>query len=182
MGGNRFYTRERGKSLNDAYRKAVEKAEDEHGHQQGYSGEINSTCGTVDLTKNWKDSKLDLNKFIDTKENNMSKGTCYTICTKEPVVNNNKIKSTVDHFVEKGTKKWILKYVVTDYDRTLKSFLTKAEAVRFARAHTEKTFKNTQVNMVKELEKGSTLTATIKYKPGTKETEGEYVFFGIAPC
>lgn len=183
MGGNRFYTRQSGSSIQEAYRDAVRLAEIEHGHQQGYSGEINSTGGVVDLTKEWKASKLTHSQFISKKEEgNLTKGNAYGICIKEPKKNTNKIKTHVEHNVEKGTKKWVLKFIVSTIEDTLKGFPTKGEAVIYARAHTEKTGRRTQINMEKVLEKGSTRVATITYKSSKDETPGEYVFFGIAPC
>lgn len=184
MGGNRFYTKQKGASISEAYRDAVKIAEAVHGHQEGYSGEINSTGGVVDLTKEWKASKLDINKFINNKEEgNLTKGNAYGVCLKEPKKNTNKIKSQVEHNVEKGTKKWVLKYVVSTLEQQIGvGYKTKGDAVKFARAHTEKTGRKTYINMEKVLEKGSTNVATVSYKSSKDETPGEYVFFGIASC
>jgi len=38
MGANWFQTQSIGKNVQDAYNKAVERANDEYGHQDGYSG------------------------------------------------------------------------------------------------------------------------------------------------
>jgi len=185
MGGNRFYTRQKGMSISEAYRDAVRLAEQEYGHQQGYSGEINSTGGVIDLTKSWKTSKLSINKFIakTEKENTLTKGNAYGICTLDPKKSPNKIKSHVEHNVEKGTKKWVLRYVIsTSEDDYITSCVTKGEAVKAARKYTESTAKTTFVNMEKVLETGSSRVARINYKSAKNDAMGEYLFFGIAPC
>jgi len=183
MGGNRFQNRSKGASMQEAYRTAVNYAEREYGHQQGYSGEINCTGGVVDLTNERKKTKLAHNQFITQKEEgNLTKGNAYGLCIREPKKNNNKIKSQVEHKVEKGTKKWKLVYVVSNFDEDLGSYDTKGAAVKAARAYTEKNQRSTYINMEKVLEKGSTQVAKISYKPAKEEAPGEYVFFGIAPC
>jgi hypothetical protein len=105
---------------------------------------------------------------------------CFAICTHQPVTNNNKIKSQVEHIVTPGTKKWVLKYVVYDFDNQLGSYLTKGDAVKAARAHTEKTFKRTTISMEKKLEKGNAQVATINYKSSSEEKDGQWIFFGYA--
>ena len=181
MGGLTFTTRQKGKDLDSAYKRAVDEAREEHGHEQGYSGAINSTYGVVDITPSYKNSKLSLPQFIDEKLRNCSKGQCYAICTQEPVKNNNKIKTQVEHIVNKGTMKWLLKYAVYEYGDPMRSFPTKGQAVSFARAHTEKTGRSTNVVMEKVLEKGSPTVAMITYKKSSTEKLGEWVFFGITP-
>lgn len=42
-GGQDFWVVQKGKDASDAYRKACDAAEAEYGHQEGYSGQINST-------------------------------------------------------------------------------------------------------------------------------------------
>lgn len=173
--------KQKGKDLDSAYKQAVDEAIKEYGHQEGYSGAINSTYGVVDITKSYENSKLSLPEYIDKKLMNCDKGQCYAICLRIPVKNNNKIKTQVEHVVNNGTMKWVLKYVVYNYDYYIKSFPTKGTAVSFARAHTEKTGENTHIVMTKELEKGSTVVARVSYKKSSTEKPGEWVFFGVAP-
>lgn len=182
MGASEFILRQKGNSLREAYRQAQEDAEEEHGHEQGYSGDINSTTSLDDVTTKFKNSKKTRQEFIQDIFIGCQKGDCYAICISEPVKNDNKVKSQVEHIVNKGTSKWILKYSAYEFDNHLKSFPTKGTAVSFARAHTEKTGRRTSVVMEKVLEKGSHTVAMIKYKPSTKEKLGEWVFFGLAPC
>lgn len=185
MGGQRFQNRVKGMSMSEAYRDACRLAEAEHGHCQGYSGEINSTGGFHDITKEWKESKLDINSFVDKKEDKgkLLKGEAYGVCIREPHPNKNKIKSQVKHNVEPGTKKWKLVYTISTLSEDFsKTHPTKTAAVKFAREYTEKTGKATFVNMEKVLSNGSKRVATITYKKSDKESEGEYYFFGVAPC
>ncbi len=65
MGSQQFKTYSRGKSVKEAYLSAVDDANDEYGHQQGYSGEINSSAGYRDVTNKFKASGKDLNKYIN---------------------------------------------------------------------------------------------------------------------
>lgn len=181
MGAVQFIEKVRAKSLNEAYKKAVADAEDEHGHEEGYSGAINCTNSPSDVTRYYENSKQPLGKYIDAIIEKASKRDCFGICLEQPKSNTNKIKTVVEHVVEKGTRKWVLKYAVYDYDDRMKAFPTKGEAVSFARAYTEKTGKRTAINMEKVLEKGLTTVARISYKNSTSEKDGLYVLFGLAP-
>jgi len=154
-------------------------AEREYG-DDSYNGTISTVPGFRDITNEWKNSKKDLNRFIDNKLNDANKYDCFCICTHNPVENKNKTKSQVEHIVTPGTKKWVLKYVVYDFDNKLGSYNTKGEAVKAARAYTEKTQKRTSIVMEKKLEKGGSEVAKITYKTSTTEKDGEYVFFGYA--
>lgn len=182
MGAQQFQTTQRGKTMSKAYADARQDAEDEHGHEEGYSGEINSTHNCFDVTKQYKDSKKSLQKFIDDAQENMDKGECLGICIEEPTINSNKIKSQVENTPTIGTTKWILQYVVYVYDGAVKSFNTKGDAIKFARDYTEKTQKRTRIDMEKVLEKGNCTVASVTYKQSKDEKSGKYVFFGLAPC
>ena len=113
MGANWFRTQSTGKDVRDAYNRAVQNAEDEYGHQEGYSGQINSSSGFRDVTKEFKASKKSINDFIDMQADRLTKHQgAQAICIEEPKGNENKVKSQVEHIVTPGTKKWVLKYVV----------------------------------------------------------------------
>ena len=184
MGAQSFTTNGRGKSAKEAYSNAVEEAEREYGHQQGYSGAINATPGFREVTKEYKSAGLPLYNFIEKRLNELTKfqgAEC--ICIKEPVGNKNKIRTQVEHVVTPGTKKWVLKYCVYDrFDRLISSHLTKGDAVKAARDYTEKKEVSTTIIMEKVLEKGKPIVANISYKMSSNEREGEYVFFGWASC
>ena len=182
MGAQEFRTSARGKSLRDAYDTAVADAEQEYGHQEGYSGEINSTGSLKDLTDEFKRSKKQLSQFMAEALDGCPKWMCYAVCTEEAIGNKNKTKSQVKHVVTPGTKKWVLKYVVHSSSGNIGAFNTKGDAVKAARAHTEKHLGTTVIDMEKRLEKGSSKVAEITYKKATNEREGKWIFFGIAGC
>jgi hypothetical protein len=182
MGSQVFTVISRGRSAEEAYQRAVEAADDEYGHQQGYSGAINATPGFRDATDKYKASKLPRYNFIEKRLDELTKHQgAECICIREPKVNKNKIKTQVEHIVTPGTKKWVLYYTV-DADIRVGSFLTKGEAVTKARAYTEKTGRQSRVKMEKRLEKGDTTVARITYKKAADEQEGEWEFYGWASC
>lgn len=185
MGASWFQNSTKAKSMQDAYSHLVKCADEEYGHQEGYSGQINCSAGFTDVTSKWKESKLQIQKFIDKVSNDMGKHHgAWGVCLTEPVKNSNKIKSVVDHSVFKGTRKWELVYIAESYFNywNSKPFLNKADAVKEARAYTEKTGDATVVKIERRLSKdsGSTTVAKITYKSSTKEAPGHYVFFGYA--
>jgi hypothetical protein len=183
MGGNRFFNRIFANSMEEAYKEACDNAEDEYGHQEGYSGEINSTTGCTDLTENFKKSKLSIREYENSLEekNALFKGTSYGICLKEPVKNTNKIKTTVEDKVLKGTRVWKMWYVVYNSQSEVGKALLKADAIKIARAYTEKTKQKTII-IVEKRSVQNDIVAEIRYKESGNERPGEYVFFGIAPC
>ena len=179
MGACSFVNKGRGKSMRDVYTDLVDEATSEYGYDS-YNGTISTTSSYQDITNEWKASKEDIRTFISKKLENASKRDCFGVCTVAPKVNSNKIKSQVEHFVEKGTKKWVLKYVVFDFDTHIGKYSTKGDAVKAARAYTEKNLRSTTIHMNKVLEKGSTQVAKVVYKRSVDEKDGEFVFFGYA--
>ena len=179
MGACQFQNSGRGRSAKDVFTKLQDAAERVYGDDM-YNGTISTVPGFRDLTDEWKKSKKDLNRFISERLDDANKYDCFCICTNPPVENKNKTKSQVEHIVTPGTKKWVLKYVVYDFDNQLGSYNTKGDAVKAARAHTEKTFKRTTISMEKKLEKGNAQVATINYKASSEEKDGHYIFFGYA--
>ena len=187
MGASNYINNARSKSMSEAYNDCVENANHEYGHQEGYSGQINCSYGYVDKTTMWKASKLSLNDFINKYEDGNGKGDrAWGICIKEPVGNNNKVKSVVEHSVFKGTRKWELVYIPQTKSESWfgRTHNNKADAVKEAREYTEKTGNFTVVVLDRILSKdsGSRIVANINYKSNSKEAPGSYVFFGLAPC
>lgn len=182
MGSSWFSISTKAKNAKEAYDYAVDWAEEEYGHQQGYSGHINSTHGFRDVTEKWKASGKTLDEYTAKRHNELSKhDDAECICISAPKANTNKIKSVVEHVVEKGTKKWVLKYcALSSGESVIGSFSTKGEAVKAARDYTEKMKCPSSVIMVKVLEKGSNVTARISYKKSTTEKDGAYLFYGFA--
>lgn len=186
MGSQVFKNYSKGKDVRDAYNRAVEYAEETYGHQEGYSGEINSSAGFRDVTKEWKASKLSIEAYMEKELDRLTKHQgAQAICIEEPRANTNKIKTQVEHIVTPGTKKWVLKYVVTALDRfegVIGAYDTKGEAVTAARAYTEKHQYSTRVHMEKRIEKANHVVAKITYKKSSDEKEGKWLFFGWASC
>lgn len=183
MGTVRFQQTGRGSNAQEVYSNLIEDAKQEYGHQQGYSGAINSTHGFRDMSKDFKNSGKKLEDYINLRFRDMDSRSCECICIEEPKSNPNKVKSQVEHVVEAGTKKWLLKYRVTagwkgDHIVGVKD--SKGDAIKIARDYTEKHKVETQIEMIKVLEKGSTVVAKIKYKQSNKEKPGKWVFFGNA--
>ena len=184
MGSQSFTVRSRGMSAKEAYERAVETAEEEYGHQQGYSGAINATPGFSDVTAKYKASSLPKYNFIEQRMDVLTKHQgAECICIQEPKGNKNYIKTKVEHVIVPGTKKWVLKYVAFSHSKgTIGIYRTKGEAVDAARKYTEKFGNSSYVEMRKELEKGLPLTAKITYKTSKDECEGEWEFYGWASC
>ena len=184
MGACQFKTRSTGKTVEEAYRRACEIAEDEYGHQDGYNGTISTTHSFRDETETYKKSKFnDVSAYIRDRFDShaMNKRDCSAICVVPPVGNKNKTKSQVEHIVTPGTKKWVLKYMVYDNcDHYVSSHLTKGDAVKKAREYTERTQTPTTIHMEKTLEKGNRTVARITYKKAPTERDGEWIFFGYA--
>lgn len=182
MGANWFNTQSKGKNVQDAYNNAVDHANDIHGHQEGYSGEINCSAGCRDVTKEWKASKKSVAQFVDEAMDRLTKHQgAQAICLQEPIENKNKTKSQVEHIVTPGTKKWVLTYIVYCGESRIASAVTKGDAVKRARDYSEKHQCTTMIKMERRLEKDShALVAKVTYKPSTTEREGRWVFFGWA--
>ena len=182
MGANWFQTQSKGRTVQQAYNRAVELADEEYGHQEGYSGHINSTAGYRDVTKEWKASKKSISQYMDEAMERLSKHQgAQAICLQEPIENKNKTKSQVEHIVTPGTKKWVLTYIVYCGDSRIASAVTKGDAVKRARDYSEKHQCTTMIKMERCLNNAShALVAKVKYKPSTTEREGRWVFFGWA--
>jgi hypothetical protein len=183
MGACQFKVRSVGKTVEIAYNKACEIADEEYGHQDGYNGTISTTHGFRDETEAYGKSKFnDVSAYIRDRfdSHSMSKRDCSAICVVKPVGNKNKTQSQVEHVVTPGTKKWVLKYVVQRGDHVIGSWNTKGDAVKDARKYTEKHQVPTTILMKKFLEKGDNLVANITYKKATNERDGEWIFFGYA--
>lgn len=180
MGGIDFYVSSWGKDAKDAYTKAIEEAEYEHGNDP-YNGTISTTDGFTDVTNEFLNSGLDVRTFMDRKLQRCEKRRCYAICLQKPVINNNKIKSVVENVPTKGTTKWALLYVLYDGGHSeMSKYNTKTEAIKAARQHVEKTHNTVQIRMEKRILNGNQNVAIIKYKKATNEKPGQWKFFGIA--
>ena len=182
MGAINFERTSRGKTLGEAYEKAYEDAVEEMGHQEGYSGDINSTVHVLDKTEEFKRSKKFIRNFIEESFEVIPKHTCWAVCIVEPILNSNKVKTKVDNIVTTGTKKWILKHKVIDRaGNIIFSENTKGEAIQKAKGYVEKHQCTLSVHLSKELSEGDTKVATVSYKRSATERDGTWIFFGVAP-
>ena len=185
MGACQFKVRSTGKTAEEAYQSACDYAEQEYGSQDGYNGTISTTHGFRDETEAYNKSKFnDVSTYIRDRFDShaMNKRDCSAICVLKPIGNKNKTKSQVEHVVTPGTKQWVLKYEVENFyeDRVIASCVTKGDAVKMARAYTEKHQQSTKILMRKVLIKSNPMVAKITYKKATNERDGEWVFFGYA--
>ena len=185
MGSQRYEIRQAGATVEEALADAQAEAEDEYGHQEGYSGQINMACGINDVTEEYAKSKLDMEDFVEMVYDRTSKHSpCQAICLIKPVENKNQIKTQVKHHVTKGTKKWVLKYAIySDWpeDKHLGNENSKGEAVKQAREYTSKHKTGTCVKMERVLEKHKEAeVASITYKKSSTESDGEWLLFGHA--
>lgn len=178
MGACSFRNSTKARNMHDAYRDLVDAANSQYGNDV-YNGTISTTDGYRDVTSNFKSSGKDLSTYIDEMLDKSSKRDCFGICVEEPKSNPNKIKSQVEHHVVKGTRKWDLWFIVTEWDTEIGKFKTKTEALKCARKHTETTTRRTRIHMEKRVQ-GSSQVATINYKASSSEKPGKYVFFGWA--
>ena len=183
MGACQFKVTSYGKTAEEAYKRACEIAEDEYGHQEGYNGTISTTHSFRDETEAYGKSKFDdTYAYIRNRFDSMNKYDCSAICVCKPIGNKNKTKSQVEHYVTPGTRKWVLKFeVISEYGgNRIASCTTKTEALKMARAYTEKNQETTRITMVKVLVGSNPKVATITYKKAPTERNGEWIFFGYA--
>lgn len=180
MGATTFYASGCGKTMAEAYRGAVEDAIHENGND-AYNGTISTTQGFRDLTDRFKASGKSLKEFMDQTIDEAHKwGPAFGICIREPKGNTNKVKSSVKHNLQAGTKQWETKYVIyTGKDDEIDSADTKGEAIKIARTYTEKHTCRVFIHVEKRM-KGNSLVATVEYKPSTTERVGHYEFYGWA--
>ena len=183
MGATLIEVRSRGKSMLDAYNNAVEDAVYENGNDS-YNGTISTTNGVTDITKQYRASGKNLNDYAEYLYENdkISKwGNALGICVTEPIVNTNKIKTTVSTTPQKGTRTWKTMYEVRLSDHTvIGSSEFQADAIALARKHTEKTQENTYVNITKSLVNSNNLVSKIEYKASSNERNGTYYFIALA--
>jgi hypothetical protein len=183
MGASLNTTRSRGNSMKEAYSNAVEDAIHEYGNDS-YNGTISTTNGVVDMTNEYRKSGKGLEEYAEYLYENdrLNKwGSAVGICIGEPILNTNKIKSTVTTTPQKGTRTWKTMYEVRLWDKTvIGSSEFQADAITLARKHTEKTKDKTYVHITKALVNSQTLVSEINYKPAHSESMGLYYFICLA--
>ena len=181
MGASWFEITGSGRSLDSTYNSICESATIESG-DDSYNGTISTTHGVSDITAQYKRSGKTLREYLEMQMDKLHKRDCAAICIEEPKANTNKIKTSVEHIITPGTKKWILKYEVETYfeGEVIASCTDKKSAVIMARAHTEKHQRKTRILMRKVLAGVNPTVATVDYKKSTSEKPGRWIFFGWA--
>lgn len=182
MGATNYVTRAKGRTMDEAFRNAVNEAEHEHGHDP-YNGTISTSQGYRDKTAYFKKSGVSIDKFIEDNEDGDGKwNSCWGVCLKEPKAQ--KVKAKVEHKIFKGTRKWELRYIVREaYEGNfIATCKTKTEALKKAKEYTERHLKSADISMEKQLFGSDPRVARVYTGPLSKDTIGEYVFFGLAAC
>jgi hypothetical protein len=171
--------------MQDALRIAQRNAQEEHGHEQGYSGYINNCGFNGDRTRDYEACKTQKQKdaFIEKLIENCDNDV-YGICLKAPKPNTLKVKSKVILTPQKGARKWETRYVgyTLRDDREICSEKTQGACIKKARAHTEKTQERVHLTITKVMTKGNSSIGHTEYKSSNKETLGLYLFVGLARC
>ena len=185
MGATLITRHGRGKDMADAFRKLQIEAEEEYGND-AYNGEINncSLSGDVGSHRGKFDEDDHFEEWL--YENKLSKRSAVGYCTQNPVVNTNKIRTTVTNYPQKGTRKWETRYVAESLrsDRHIGiSEKSQTEAIKKARAYVEKhPDVSLRISITKILVGSDTKVAGIDYKKAGNERDGCYTFVALAPC
>lgn len=181
MGANSVSITVKGYDIKSAFDGVYQRALENSGHQEGYSGDFNSTHFTKDVTSLIK--TIGINKIDDYIHENCPKWETWGYCLKEPVTNKNKIKTQVDVTPQKGTRKWITVYEGVERwnNNTVVSDKSQTECIKKVRAYVEK-HPNVTINVIisKALVEGNKNCATVTYKKSKEEAPGHYRFIGLA--
>jgi hypothetical protein len=176
MGGEYRTVQVSGRTFSEAWKREQDIERQEKGDDY-YNGSI---CNVDDVRK------VSDKEYNDTVNNdsghNIHKCSGIMKVIREPKGNTNKIKTEVERFANKGTRKWTTKYVVYE-DWTLsqkKSFNLQADAIAHARKLTEKTCNPHNVEIEKHLD-GPTRVAQTKYKKSSTERDGTWEVYCLVP-
>ena len=183
MGATNIIVTARGKNMQEAFRNAQKEAEEEYGTDP-YNGEINNCSLLKDVT-NRQGEFNEIDYFHDWIWKQTNKRDMYGYCTQQPITNNNKIKTTVTNYTQKGARKWVTKYIALDKweGNPVCEAESQTECIKKARAYVEKhPNKRLEVQIQKTLVGGKNKVADIDYKAASKERMGSYTFVGYAPC
>jgi hypothetical protein len=175
MGGEYRTIRVIGKDFNSAWSAEQEIEKEERG-SDFYNGSIHH----VDDIRMMSESQYD-----DAIKNDVSIYKCSGIAKKirNPIPNTNKIKTTVENFPQKGTRKWETRYVVREqfYYEDNGSYKTQTEAVKAARSLCEKTHKTYIVEIEKILVGNKHTTSRIAYQPSSSQRDGKWEVYCLVP-
>jgi hypothetical protein len=174
MGGEYRTIRVVGKDFNSAW-SAEQEIEREEKGSDFYNGSIHH----VDDIRMVSESQYD-----DAINSGVSIYKCSGIAkeVRKPILNTNKIKTTVKNFPQKGTRKWLTKYCVySDWQESLIArFDNQTDAIKKARDLSGKDGRTYTVHIEKVLD-GSDQVAIITYKSSPKERDGEWEVYCLVP-
>ena len=161
-----------GRTLQTAFKKLQDSDREEKGDDI-YSGGWNNCSGIREVTP----EKFNAINEMDKHSGAIAKCVC------KPIVNSNKIKTTVTNFPVSGARKWVTKYVAISYmhgyTQQVVSELKQADAIKKARAFVEKYPDEVlTVEIVKVLEGQKAKVAEISYKKSVTERDGQWEIFG----
>lgn len=137
-----------------------------------------------------KTSKFKSKKFDEDMEVEMDKliyPKGYVVILQKPILNTNKIRSSVNSFKQDGTRNWTttfrICYMTTEGIRPIPNsfpFTNKKEAVLAARDWTGENKVKSYIKVTKELlhPDDTVIVSEIDYKPSKNERMGTFLFFG----
>lgn len=185
MGAVSIVVTAKGKNINEAFKNAQAEAKEEYGSDI-YNGAINNCSFTRDVTS--KRPTMHPDELARWCIDNTGKREVMGWCVEQPKKNENKIKTSVERFAQKGSRKFETVYVgyELDYPEDIEvcTGKTLGECIDKARAYVEKKGANYEVriDVEKRLVQGNKKCAVVKYKKAAGEKEGTYKFAGWAPC
>lgn len=182
MGAHSISVTAQGKDINDAFRNAVAEANDYYGHQEGYSGAINTCELRRDVTS--KRPTMTQDELEEWILEQTSKREVFGYCINQPKKNENKIKTQVHNMPQHGTRKWQTVYEAVNWEGTVRASASKqTECITKARKYvSEHPNEELTVRISKQLVEGNKDCAKIRYKKAAGERLGTYVFVGWAAC
>ena len=169
------------RDIKEAWKIACEQEREENGTDP-YNGSMHHCELTKDVTSK-KPTMLE-EELVQYMIDNSDKREVMGFCKEQPKANENKIKTVVENFPQKGTRKWKTVYQAVNSwtDEVCVTAEKQTECITKARAYIEKHPDVTlTIRIVKELTEGNSQCAKIKYKPASNERLGTYVFAGMAP-
>lgn len=170
MGAETRYVRGSGRTMQEAWDDLVEQDRVENGTD--FYGSVLSTVNFP--VREVKEFPEELDKYHAVGK-----------CISKPVLNNNKIKTEVENFPCKATRKWVTKYKAESRYGVSPSILcdSQTECITKARAWLEKhPHSIIDIHIIKVLEKMSPKVATISYKKSKDEKDGVWEFMAVVAC
>ena len=170
MGAETIYGTSEGRTMMEAWNDLVEDDRQENGSGV-YNSVFSSVCNAIKEVYQFPD---DLDKY-----------KAVAVCVQKPIGNTNKIKTEVENFPCKATRKWVTEYYGVTWRGERISEISsdsQVKCIALARAYIEK---NPEVSVEIHIGKkliGSTKVAKINYKKATNERLGTWKFMACVAC